>query len=108
AHITGGGLPGNVPRALPDGLGARVDPARWTMPSVMRLIGALGGLDDEEVRATFNGGIGMIAIVRPEAVPATIAAFGGHDIEASLIGEVVEMDRAGGARYVEAPLEALA
>ena len=43
AHITGGGLPGNVPRALPAGLGARVDPGRWPMPSVMRLFGALGG-----------------------------------------------------------------
>src|SRR5262245_29699971 len=43
AHITGGGLPDNVPRALPDSLAARVDPIRWSMPSVMRLFGALGG-----------------------------------------------------------------
>ena len=61
AHITGGGLPGNVPRALPDGLAARLDPTRWRMPSVMRLFGALGGLDDDELRATFNGGLGMVA-----------------------------------------------
>ena len=68
AHITGGGLPGNVPRALPDGLAARLDPARWTMPSVMRLFGALGGLDDEELRATFNGGLGMVVVVPRAAV----------------------------------------
>ena len=62
AHITGGGLPGNVPRALPPTLAARLDPGRWRMPSVMRLFGALGGLDDEELRATFNGGLGMVAV----------------------------------------------
>ncbi len=105
AHITGGGLPGNVPRALPDGLGARVEPARWAMPSVMRLVGALGGMDDDEVRATFNGGVGMIVVVPPDAVAATIAGFVLHDIEATLIGEVAETDRLGGARYVEAALE---
>ena len=45
------------------GLAARLDPSRWAMPSVMRLFGALGGLDDVELRATFNGGLGMIAVV---------------------------------------------
>ena len=105
AHITGGGLPGNVPRALPDGFGARVDPARWAMPSVMRLVGALGGMDDDELRATFNGGIGMIAVVPPEAIPATIAAFAADGIESTLIGEVAEVGDLGGARYLEAPLE---
>jgi phosphoribosylformylglycinamidine cyclo-ligase len=99
AHITGGGLPGNVPRALPAGLGASVDPSRWRLPSVMRLIGALGGLDDEEVRATFNGGIGMIAVVAPAAGSATIAALAGEGIAAAVVGEVVPGD--GGPRYVE-------
>jgi phosphoribosylformylglycinamidine cyclo-ligase len=101
AHITGGGLPGNVPRALPDGLGARIDPTRWAMPSVMHLVGALGGMQDDELRATFNGGIGMIAVVPADAVPATIAGFARHGVEATRIGEVVDTDRLGGARYVE-------
>jgi phosphoribosylformylglycinamidine cyclo-ligase len=104
AHITGGGLPGNVPRAMPAGLAARVDPSRWSMPSVMRLIGALGGMDDDELRATFNGGIGMIAVLPREAVPAAIAGLAGHGLEAFLVGEVVEAAGLGGARYVEAPL----
>ena len=104
AHITGGGLPGNVPRALPEGLAASIDPSRWSMPSVMRLIGALGGMDDDEVRATFNGGIGMIAVVAREAAPATIAGLARHDLEATVIGEVVEAGTVGGTRYVEAPL----
>jgi phosphoribosylformylglycinamidine cyclo-ligase len=102
AHITGGGLPGNVPRALPKGLAARVDPSTWRMPSVVRLIGALGGLDDLELRATFNGGLGMIAVVAPAAVQATIAALNDEGLAAVLVGEVVADD--GGARYVEGPL----
>ena len=106
AHITGGGLPGNVPRAMPAGLGARLDPATWRMPSVIRLFGALGGLDDAELRGTFNGGLGMIAVVALEAVDtarATLAALG---IEASLVGTVVEASELAGARYAEVPLGA--
>ena len=105
AHITGGGLPGNVPRALPDGLAARLDPARWRMPSVMRLFGALGGLDELELRSTFNGGLGMIAVVPAAAVPLTVAAFGEHGIDACLVGEVVAATAIGPARYEEAVLE---
>jgi phosphoribosylformylglycinamidine cyclo-ligase len=112
AHITGGGLPGNAPRALPAGLGVRLDPTRWVMPSVMRLVGALAGMDDPELRATFNGGLGMIAVVPSEAVPTTIAALAEDGLEALLVGEVFEADGVGdgleSARYVEGPLEALA
>ena len=98
AHITGGGLPGNVPRALPAGVGARLDPAAWPMPSVMRLFGALGGIDDAELRATFNGGIGMVIVVAPEAVDAALAALP----EALVIGAVQSTADLGG-RYLEEP-----
>jgi phosphoribosylformylglycinamidine cyclo-ligase len=108
AHITGGGLPGNVPRALPASLGARLDPDAWRMPSVMRLFGALGGLDDDELRATFNGGLGMIMVVPPDAVATASTALAGQGIAASLVGEVAETAALGGARYVEGPLEVLA
>ena len=103
AHITGGGLPGNVPRALPMDLGARLEPARWRLPSVMALGAALGGLDGEEVRATFNGGIGMIVVVAPSAAAALEAALP----EAVLAGEVVPAAELG-RRYVEGPLRVAA
>jgi phosphoribosylformylglycinamidine cyclo-ligase len=103
AHITGGGLPGNVPRALPMDLGARLEPARWRLPSVMAPVAALGGLDGEEVRATFNGGIGMIVVVAPSAAAALEAALP----EAVLAGEVVPAAELG-RRYVEAPLRVAA
>jgi phosphoribosylformylglycinamidine cyclo-ligase len=108
AHITGGGLPGNVPRALPEGLAARLDPRRWRMPSVMRLFGALGGLDDEELRATFNGGLGMVIMVPPGATDVAIASLAADGIEGRIVGEVVELGSVGDARYIEGPLEGFA
>jgi phosphoribosylformylglycinamidine cyclo-ligase len=108
AHITGGGLPGNVPRALPDGLAARLDPARWTMPSVVRLFGALGGLDDDELRATFNGGLGMVMVLPSVAVSTAIEALAAHDVPAMLVGEVVDRDAVGDVTYVEGALESIA
>ncbi len=108
AHVTGGGLPGNVPRALPDGLAARLDPTRWRMPSVMRLFGALGGLDDAELRATFNGGLGMVAVLAPAEAPVAIDALGAHGIAAMVVGEVIDAAAAEGARYLEGALETVA
>ena len=105
AHITGGGLASNVPRALPDGLAARLDPARWRMPSVIELVGALSGMDDIELRATFNSGLGMIAVLPPDAVPAAIASFAALAVPATLVGEVVTTESVNGARYVEGSLE---
>ena len=104
AHITGGGLPGNVPRALPAHLSARLDPTSWRTSSIIRLFAALAGLDDVEMRATFNGGIGMIAIVAPEAVKAAVASFRAEGLDARQIGDVLPSD--GGVRYVEAPGDA--
>jgi phosphoribosylformylglycinamidine cyclo-ligase len=108
AHITGGGLPGNVPRALPEGLAARLDPSRWSVPSVERLFGALGGLDDAELRATFNGGLGMVLVVPPAAIPTTVRTLDAHEIPATVVGEVVDAADLGGERYAEGRLESVA
>jgi phosphoribosylformylglycinamidine cyclo-ligase len=99
AHITGGGLPGNVPRALPAHLAARLDPMRWTMPSMMWLLGALGGLEEAEIRATFNGGLGMVVVVPPDARAAITVALP----DLVLVGEVAPASQLG-ARYVEGQL----
>ena len=63
AHITGGGLTDNVPRVLPDGLGARIDRSSWTVPGVFRRIQQSGGVADDEMFRAFNMGIGMVAVV---------------------------------------------
>ena len=80
-------------------------PARWPMPSVMRLVGALGGLEDAELRATFNGGLGMIVVVAPAAARGRSQAA---LPEAVLAGEVVRRGRELGGRYAEGPLPAAA
>jgi phosphoribosylformylglycinamidine cyclo-ligase len=100
SHITGGGLPGNVPRVLPEGLGACVHPAAWPMPSVMRLVGALGGLSEAELRSTFNGGLGMVCVVPAQAVETAIANLDDANLTAWHVGDVVSVE-AGGARYSE-------
>jgi phosphoribosylformylglycinamidine cyclo-ligase len=100
SHITGGGLPGNVPRVLPDGLGANVHPGNWPMPSVMRLIGALGGLSEAELRSTFNGGLGMVCVVPAGSVEDTVRSLEDDGLESWHVGEVVAVD-ASEPRYSE-------
>jgi phosphoribosylformylglycinamidine cyclo-ligase len=106
AHITGGALPGNIPRMLPPGLAARLDPTRWPAPSVIRLIAALAGIDDEESRSTFNAGLGMAIVVPRDAAPFAIDAIQAAGTRAWLVGEVIDAAAAGPTRYVEGALEA--
>ena len=74
AHVTGGGIPGNLPRALPDGLGAVVDPASWERPPVYAWLDERGVPEDEQ-RCVFNLGIGFCAVV-----PAAEAARAGFPV----------------------------
>jgi phosphoribosylformylglycinamidine cyclo-ligase len=106
AHITGGALPGNIPRMLPPGFAARLDPARWPVPSVIGLIAALAGIDDEESRSTFNAGLGMTIVVPREVVRLAVDAIQAAGPRAWLVGEVVDAAVAGPTRYVEGALEA--
>ncbi len=66
AHITGGGFEGNLPRVLPNGVQAQIDPKSWPRPPVFELIQRIGGISDREMLRVFNCGIGMVAIVPPE------------------------------------------
>jgi phosphoribosylformylglycinamidine cyclo-ligase len=63
AHITGGGLPGNVPRCLPDGLRARLDARQWKAPPVFRWLREAGSVPTDDMLRTFNCGLGMIVVV---------------------------------------------
>jgi phosphoribosylformylglycinamidine cyclo-ligase len=100
AHVTGGGLPGNVPRMLPETLGAHLFPGNWPMPSVMRLLGAVGGLSPAELRSTFNGGLGMVCAMPADAVETAICSLDDDGLEAWQVGVVGRTDSLGG-RYTE-------
>lgn len=63
AHITGGGLTENLPRVLPDGLGADVDLSTWALPPVFKWLAETAGLSQQEMLKTFNAGIGMVLVV---------------------------------------------
>jgi phosphoribosylformylglycinamidine cyclo-ligase len=86
AHITGGGIPGNVPRILPDKLGARIDRSAWETPPLFRLIGERGNVAEEEMYRTFNMGIGIVLAVAAEDAEAVRAQLP----EALVVGEVVK------------------
>ena len=106
AHVTGGGLPGNAPRAVGQGLGVRLDPSRWRMPVIIDVLGALGGVAGTELRATFNGGLGMLLVVPPDrrTVDAVLAAAAAAGTPGDVVGEVDEVGNLDGARYTEGPL----
>jgi phosphoribosylformylglycinamidine cyclo-ligase len=79
AHITGGGILGNVPRVLPDGLGVRLNKATWEVPPIFELIRKRGRIANDEMFGTFNMGLGMVLVVEASEVPPG----------AMVVGEVV-------------------
>jgi phosphoribosylformylglycinamidine cyclo-ligase len=89
AHITGGGIVGNLARVLPEGAGAVVDPATWEAPRVFGEIQRLGQVDTAEMRRVFNCGIGMIVVVPADSVARATSALANHGHRAAVIGEVV-------------------
>jgi phosphoribosylformylglycinamidine cyclo-ligase len=73
AHITGGGIPGNVPRALPPNLDAVIDASSWDVPNVFSMLAQAGGVEPDEMFRAFNMGVGML-VIAPEGDSATILA----------------------------------
>jgi phosphoribosylformylglycinamidine cyclo-ligase len=88
AHITGGGIPGNLPRTLGPELGAVIELASWEVPDVFRVLGEAGGVSRDEMLRVFNMGVGMIALVAPEAVDQVIESVSQNDGPAWVMGEV--------------------
>ena len=91
-HVTGGGLPENVPRVLPAGVGVRIDTRAWARPPLFDWLQAAGGVADAEMYRTFNMGVGLIAIVpQGDAANAAAAAPGGVVVGEVVAGEGVEL-----------------
>jgi phosphoribosylformylglycinamidine cyclo-ligase len=87
-HVTGGGLPGNLPRCLPPGLEARVDRGSWEPPPIFRLLADLGPVADEELARATNLGVGMVAILPAAEADRAASFLAEHAIPAWVMGEV--------------------
>ena len=85
SHLTGGSFVENIPRVLPDGVGARIDRGAWDVLAIFRLIQERGKVGMLEMHRVFNMGIGMVVIVSPGDVNTALAALP----EAKVIGQTV-------------------
>lgn len=99
AHITGGGIVGNLARAFPDGLAAEVDTATWTEPPIFAVIRQGGPVEEAEMRKTFNCGIGFAVVVAQEDEAKTLAELRERGEVAQTIGRVVERGTGAPVRY---------
>ncbi len=92
AHVTGGGIPGNLARVLPAGVGAVVRRGAWPEPRIFSEIAAAGSVAPEEMERVFNLGLGMLAVVPAGDAELAISTLGAAGKAAYKVGEVVESD----------------
>jgi len=90
SHVTGGGIPGNLVRILPEHVDAVVDRSSWRPQPIFDLIQAKGRIEDTEMEATFNMGVGMFAIVSSDDADRAMAYLTGRGVEAWQVGEAIE------------------
>jgi phosphoribosylformylglycinamidine cyclo-ligase len=90
AHITGGGLAGNLARVLPAQLDATIDRGCWSPPAIFQYLAGIGHIARAELERTFNLGVGMVAVVDPDAAGSVLAALAARDVPSWRLGEVVE------------------
>jgi phosphoribosylformylglycinamidine cyclo-ligase len=88
AHITGGGITDNLPRVLPEGTGARIDRAAWTVPPIFQWLQASGGVPDADMLRTFNMGIGMIVVCTPTLADTILEDLRSRHEQPVVIGEI--------------------
>jgi phosphoribosylformylglycinamidine cyclo-ligase len=88
SHITGGGLPGNVPRTLPDGTRAVLTKSAWPRPGIFDLIARGGEVAEDEMFRTFNMGVGLTAVVPRDEAKRAVELLGSRGVPAYVIGEI--------------------
>ena len=89
AHVTGGGLAANLARVLPGGVTSRLDRSTWTPQPVFGLVQRLGGVAEPELERTLNLGVGMVAVLAPDAAERALAALAAHGVAAWVCGSVL-------------------
>ncbi len=88
SHITGGGLANNLARVIPGSAEVRIDRTSWQPTPIFGLLGRLGGVTQADLEATFNMGVGMVAVLPPDAVDAAIRVLAGRGLRAWVCGSV--------------------
>ena len=89
SHITGGGLANNLARVLPDGVLARLRRDSWAPPTIFQLVQEIGGISQADLDATLNMGVGMVAVLPPDAVAPALALLQARGVSSWELGEVV-------------------
>jgi len=102
AHMTGGGIVRNLPRAVGGDLGMLVRPGAWPQPRIFDAVARAAEMSGTEMRATFNCGVGFAVVLEPVAASAAIQTLHERGIEAWAIGEVRPLNELSGQRYLEA------
>ena len=90
AHITGGGIPGNVPRVLPPNVDAVLDQSSWAPPPEFAVLAEAGGIASEEMFRTFNMGVGMVVVCAPAAVGRVLESARAAGVDAWQLGQIVK------------------
>ena len=90
-HVTGAGLPGNVPRVFPEGLGVRIDLSTFARPPIFDVLAAMGPIEEVEMRATFNLGLGYVVVVGRHDADRAQAVLRSVGEDPRVVGEVIEV-----------------
>jgi phosphoribosylformylglycinamidine cyclo-ligase len=98
AHITGGGIEGNLLRIIPDGLRADIDLAQLHPPTIFHTIRERGNVEDADMLRTFNLGAGLLMVVSPDFLAQAQAHLAGQGYESAIIGEIVASDDSAGGK----------
>lgn len=94
SHITGGGLPGNLPRVLPEGLGVRLDLGSFHRPKIFDVLASMGPIDEAELRRTLNIGLGFVMVVAPNDADRALALLRSLGEDPRVVGEIIPVDPA--------------
>ena len=92
SHITGGGFYENIPRSIPDGLGARIEKDRIRVLPIFRLIAEKGGISERDMFNTYNMGVGMSVVVPAAEADKALQILRDQGVDAYLIGEIIESE----------------
>jgi len=99
-HVTGGGITENLPRILPNHLGAEIDPNSWQRLPIFDWIQTQGGIENEEMLRVFNSGIGMIVVVPPEQQDIILDIASKYQIDSDIIGVIKSSSNQAQVRYI--------